>query len=29
MQNKTSAFDKKKVVTGFDKKNSDMAEKAD
>ena len=29
MQNKTSAFDKKKVVTGFDKKNSDIAEKAD
>ena len=27
MQKKTSAFDKKKVVTRFDKKNSDMAEK--
>ena len=27
MQNKTSVFDKKKVVTRFDEKNSDMAEK--
>ena len=27
MQNKTSVFDKKKVATQFDKKNSDMAEK--
>ena len=27
MQNKTSVFDQKKVVTRFDEKNSDTAEK--